>query len=190
MTRPVRITKEDIVSAAADIVRESGSEALNARALASKLGSSTQPIFRNFRSMNEVLDAVKAKAMAIYLGFVDTEIRSAVYPPYKASGMGYIRFAGSEPQLFRLLFMCQRPSEDTVQPSDDFEAAVSLVMQQYGLSHEDAERFHLSMWAYVHGIAVMRATGFLSLPEALISDIMTDSFAGLKAHFLAKETKK
>lgn len=186
MARPVRTTKEDIIAAAVNLVRTQGSEALNARALAAQLGSSTQPIFRNFRSMNEVLDAVKAYAFRLYNDHLQAEIRAAAYPPYKASGMGYIRFAGDEPQLFRLLFMCQRSAEDALQPSEDFEKEVSLLMQEYGLSHTDAERFHLSMWAYVHGLAVMRATGFLSLPEKTVSELMTDCFAGLKTRFISR----
>lgn len=190
MARPIRTTRADVIEAALELVREAGSETLNARALASKLGSSTQPIFRNFRSMNEVLDAVKQQAMAIYHAYWDAEIKAAVHPPYKASGMGYIRFAIAEPQLFRLLFMCQRNEQEVLQPSADFEAAVFMLEKQYGLSHTDAESFHLSMWAYVHGIAVMYATGYLSLPEALVSEMVTKCFTGLKAQYLAKEAEK
>lgn len=190
MSRPIRTTKTDIIEAAVNIVRESGSEALNARALSAKLNSSTQPIFRNFSSMSDVLGSVIAQAGALYRECLDAEIRSGRYPPYKASGMGYIRFAGNEPQLFRLLFMRQRTEKESLAPSADGEASVSLLTEQYGLSHADAERFHLSMWAFVHGIAVMRATGFLSLPEALISEMMTECFTGLKAQYLAKEATK
>ena len=34
------------------------------------------------------------------------------YPPYKAMGMGYIRFAAEERELFRLLFMRDRSGEE------------------------------------------------------------------------------
>lgn len=190
MARPVQMTKENIIAAAVELVRENGSEALNARALAAQLGSSTQPIFRNFHSMGEVFDAVNEYAASLYGDYLKKEIRSSVYPPYKASGMGYIRFAGAETQLFRLLFMRQRTEKESLAPSAEFEASVSLLTEQYGLSHADAERFHLSMWAFVHGIAVMYATGYLSLPEALVSEMVTECFTGLKAQYLAKEATK
>ena len=48
MPPKVKVSKEDINTAAVEMVRESGAEALNARALAAKLGCSTQPIFSNF----------------------------------------------------------------------------------------------------------------------------------------------
>ena len=48
MPPKVKITKEDIANAALEIVRENGVSALNARAVALKLNSSTQPIFSNY----------------------------------------------------------------------------------------------------------------------------------------------
>ena len=60
MPPKVKVTREDIVDAALDIIRESGEDALNARAVASKLGVSTQPIFSNYESM----DMLKKDAVA------------------------------------------------------------------------------------------------------------------------------
>ena len=34
------------------------------------------------------------------------------YPPYKASGMAYIRFAREQRELFKLLFMRDRTNEE------------------------------------------------------------------------------
>jgi hypothetical protein len=39
------------------------------------------------------------------------------------------------------------------------------------------------MWAYVHGIATMFATGFLDLDRELVSKILTDAFLGLKKQY-------
>ena len=54
MAPKIKITKNDIISTAIAIVREKGSEALNARAVASSLECSTQPIFSNFKDMKEL----------------------------------------------------------------------------------------------------------------------------------------
>ena len=45
MPRRVKFDRESIIRAALDIVREGGPEALNARAVAARLGSSTQPLY-------------------------------------------------------------------------------------------------------------------------------------------------
>ena len=54
MPPKVKIDKDDIVKAAVEVVRECGIDALNARAVAQKLSCSTQPIFSNYASMNEL----------------------------------------------------------------------------------------------------------------------------------------
>lgn len=47
--------------------------------------------------------------------------------------------------------------------------------------------FHLEMWAYVHGIATMMATGYLELDTELVSEMMTDAYQGMKNRYKAKE---
>ena len=61
MPPKVKITKEDILKAALDLLRQSGETALCARGLAAALGSSTQPIFSNFATMDELRLAVGEK---------------------------------------------------------------------------------------------------------------------------------
>ena len=58
MTAPVRITETAIRETALQMVRDHGAQALNARALAAALGCSTQPIFKNFPSMEALRRAV------------------------------------------------------------------------------------------------------------------------------------
>ena len=53
MPPKVKITKEDIINAAIEIVKANGEEAINARNIAATLGCSTQPVFSNFASMEE-----------------------------------------------------------------------------------------------------------------------------------------
>ena len=58
MPPKVKITKENIIDTALDIVRSKSS--LNARTLAAALNCSTQPLFSNFASMDELRLAVLA----------------------------------------------------------------------------------------------------------------------------------
>ena len=111
MPPKVKTMKEAIVSTAVEIVREQGVQALNARAVAAVLGCSTQPIFSNFATMEELRLAVVYEADALYNDYIRREVESEEYPPYKASGMAYIRFAKEEKELFNLLFMRDRAGE-------------------------------------------------------------------------------
>ncbi len=188
MAPKIKITKNDIISTAIAIVREKGSEALNARAVASSLECSTQPIFSNFKDMNELKDSIILAAYDIYLNFIKKGLGSEKYPKYKSFGMSYIQFAKEEKELFKLLFMRDRSGED-ISPSSDFEESVQMIMQANGVSDETARLIHLEMWSCVHGIAVMTVTSFLSLERELISDMLTDVYRGLCANHLSEGNK-
>lgn len=174
----VKVTKEEIVSAAVALVRKQ--EALNARTLAAALQCSTQPIFSNFATMDALQEATVAAAYGIYLDFLKREEESGKYPRYKSFGMAYIRFADEEKELFKLLFMRDRKGEDLA-PTPDFEASIDIIMRTNGVTLEMARLMHLEMWACVHGIGTMLATSFLQLDRELVSDMLTDIYQGIRA---------
>lgn len=186
MPPKARITKREIISTAIILVRENGAGSLNARAIASALGCSTQPIFSNFSSMDELQEAVNEYALQTYLDFIKKEVDSGEYPPYKAFGMAYIRFAREEKELFKLLFMCDRGGKEA-KPSPDFAQSVEMIMKANGLTREKAELIHLEMWTCVHGIGTMLATSFLSLDRELISQILTDVYQGVRGRHLSED---
>ena len=187
MPPKVKISKDQIVDAALEMVRGDGKLTLNARSLASALGCSTQPIFSNFENMETLRESVMARAYKSYFSFIERELATEKYPPYKAFGMAYIRFAKEEKGLFKLLFMRDRTGED-LSPAPDFEASVRMIMDANGFSKETAMRMHMEMWVCVHGIAVMHATSFLSVDEELVSGMITDVYQGVRER-LSKEEK-
>lgn len=172
-------TKEDITDAALRIVREGGMAALTARALAQALGCSVKPIFGLFQGMEDVRAAVISEAQALYEQYLRTDMAAGKYPPYKASGMAYIRFAREEKQLFQLLFMRDRRGEKIDDNREEVRPLIALICKNLGISEEAAYRFHLEMWVYVHGIATMIATDYLPWQEDFIGDVITDAYVGL-----------
>ena len=180
MPPKVKITKDEIVSTAVDLVRKG--EPINARTLAAILNCSTQPIFSNFATMEELRQAVAQKAEALYLEYMQQETESGAYPAYKASGMAYIRFAKEEKELFKLLFMCDRTNAND-EESPLFQMMEGLVQESTGLESLEARLFHLEMWAFVHGIATMFATSYLDLPQELVSKMTSDCFQGLRKQY-------
>ena len=179
MPPKVRILKEDIVNTAVDIVRKNGETALNARNIAAALTCSTQPVFSNFATMDDLRFAAVDAADTLCQEYMKREVESGKYPPYKANGMAYIRFAKEEKELFKLLYMRDRTNEDIPDETDAGNQMESIVQSNTGLEGSDVKLFHLEMWAYVHGIATMIATGFFELDWDLISRMLTDSYQGL-----------
>ena len=189
MPPKVKITREDIVKTALDLVRRSGTDAINARAVAAELNCSTQPVFSNFATMGELQKAIIIAAYGIYLDFIKAEIASGKYPQYKSFGMAYVRFAKEEKELFKLLFMRDRTEEEISVPPD-FKESVELIMNANGVSEETARLMHLEVWTCVHGIGAMLATSFLPLEWELISDILSDIYMGIRERHIKKEKDK
>lgn len=187
MAPKVKVTREDIINTTLELVRKHGADYINARAIASALECSTQPIFSNFNSMEELQEETILCAYGLYLDFIKSEIESGEYPQYKAFGMAYIRFAKEEKELFKLLFMRDRTNED-LSPSPDFEESVNLIMELNNVSREQAMLIHLEMYTCVHGIATMVATSFLPLEWTLISQILSDIYHGIRTK-IAEENK-
>lgn len=188
MPRKTVIHKQDIINAAVEIVRTNGYENLNARAIAERLGCSTQPIFSNFRNMEDLTGNVVQRSLEIYNDFVAEEFRRPHdYPPYKTNGMAYIRFAMEEKNLFKLLFMRDRTNESSPAEESTFYDVLPLIMKATGLDKEQASLFHFEIWAAVHGIAVMVASSYYNADMDLISGTLTDVYQGLLYRFRQKE---
>lgn len=186
MPPKVRITREDIINTTVQLVRNNGAEAINARAIASALNCSTQPIFSNFDSMEDLQEETIRASYDLYVYFINKELESGKYPEYKSFGMAYIRFAKDEKELFKLLFMRDRSNEEmTISP--DFEKSVQIIMEANGVTYEKAMLMHLELWTCVHGIGVMLATSFLPMEWDLISDILTDVYQGIRRRHLSEE---
>lgn len=63
--------KNEIINASFDIVRKEDFDNLNARAIAKKLGVSTQPIFSNFKNMEDLKMEIIKKASSLYFSMLE-----------------------------------------------------------------------------------------------------------------------
>lgn len=179
--------REDIIEAAFNLTKKCGISTVTARNLAAELGASTKPIFGFFLNMEEVHREVFDCASRLYHQYLQEDMNDGIYPPYKASGMAYIRFAKEEPELFKWLFMRDRANEGIDESKDEIRPQLDMIKKNLGLSEEDATLFHMEMWIYVHGIATMCATKYLQWNMEFVSNILSDAYEGLKNRFL-KET--
>ena len=188
MAPKVKFTKEEIVAVALSIAEEKGFDAITARAVAEKLQASSKVIFGWFHNMDDLIREVGSTAYQKYLTFTKECIDGQIFPPYKASGMAYIRFATVSPHLFRFLFMRDRTGENTA--ADDkrsLEPIAEIITQSTGLPTASAFAMHQEMWLFVHGIASTLVTGYLSLTEAEISEHLSTIYFSLLNHYKKSE---
>lgn len=181
-----QIKKEDILQAAYEIVRESGMDSLNMREIAKHCKCSTQPIYLSFSGIEELKGEVAKKIAETFDKFIADEIASGIYPEYKSVGMGYIRFAKEEKELFKYLLMRSR-KEDSDWEKGVFDKLTFVIMKNYGLYKDDAQKLHMEMWVCVHGIAAMFATDYLNWNWDTVSEMVSDVFKGLTSKIVKEK---
>ena len=177
-----KFTREEIVTAALELVAEKGLEALTARELGQQLGSSARPIFTVFQSMEEVQRQLRQAAMERFDSFAEKAMHYT--PAFKQFGMQMILFAQEEPRLFRLLFMTEntraRSFEDVfAQLGDTARLCVGLIERDYGLTELEAMELFRHVWIHTYGIGALCATGMCSFTEEEINEMLGHDFAAM-----------
>lgn len=180
-----KFSKEQIIQAALELTREGGISSVTAKNVGEKLNSSVKVVFGQFANMEEVRSEVVKAADEMCRTYMQDMMESGKYPPYKASGIAYISFAKEEKELFKLLYMRDR-SQEKFNDKDDLQPLVAELQKITGFSEDDAYRFQLEMWMYVHGIAVMIATSYLEWDMDMINSVLSDAYLGLKYRFSEK----
>lgn len=180
-----KFTKEEIVTAALNLVREQGADALTARSLGDALHSSARPIFTVFSSMAEVRAEVEKAANEIYNQYIRAGLLEK--QPFKGTGKAYVRMAREEPNLFRLLFMTGTPQapnlDDLMQYVDKISTTVTdSAKESFEVDRETAQKLHHHLWIYSHGIAVLQATGVCNFTDEETDEMLTEVGLSLIKH--------
>lgn len=168
-----KFTKEEMVAAALQVVRTKGIEGLTAKTMADALGTSTQPIFTAFGSMDTVRQEVCAAAVRVYDQYTNAGLQEKI--PFFGVGMQYIRFAREEPELYRLLFMTAGPDGSNV--TSEYESCRAMIQDTlqriYRMSPKTAEVCFRNLWLVVHGLATLIVTGDCPYDDNQIRGLLT-----------------
>ena len=174
MPPSVKFTKEEIVNAALQVVREKGTAALTTRQIAAVLGVSTRPIFTYFQNMQQVQEAVRQAAQALYHSYIKKGLEQV--HPFIGLGEQYIRFATQEPELYRLLFLPLAPGSEN-KAMEEMERTQNLVLdflqQIYQLEEAAAKRFFRDVWLVAHSLAALIVTNCCPYSPEEIRQILT-----------------
>ena len=175
MPPKAKFSREEIIDAAINIVREDGFDALTSRALGTKLGSSARPIFTVFQNMEEVQQEVIITAKQKYREYISKGLSQDL--AFKGVGMEYILFSINEPKLFQLLFMTEQsqiPDLTGVLPliDDSYEQILRSIQSGYEIDKSSAEILYRHLWIYTHGIATLCATNMCRFTDEEVSSMI------------------
>lgn len=167
MPPKVKITKPMILNAVLKITQETGFENVNARSIANKLQCSTRPMFTCYENMEELKKDFLDFAFEYYNQYVANYNTSMKVKPYLLLPLSYIAFAKEETHLFKLLFIDDMDLNMVI--ANDFYKEIGNVekakafSKMIGVELERAKKIFLDLFLYSHGIAVLTATGKMSL---------------------------
>ena len=186
-----RITREMILDAAYAIAREQGIDLVNARAIAQRLGCSTQPVLYYFKRVEDIRHEVYRMADAYHSGFLmqlpdDRD-------PMTSIGLNYIRFAEQEKPLFRLLFQSDNFVGQNIAgliDTPDLLPVLEILQQEAGLSPAQAKILFKTLMMLVHGIASMLANNTMEYNENEIIPMLEMAFMGMIGAIKMEETQQ
>jgi len=155
-----KYTPEDIVEAAFRVVRARGWDACTARAIAKELGASTMPIYSALDSMKGLEEEIRRRASDL---LIEYQTRDWTEHGFLNMGVGYVRFAQEERQLFRMMYL--REQDETAGDggrSARGEYVMDTLMKRLahepvmeGLTGKQRRDVLYKMWVFSHGLAIL-----------------------------------
>ena len=179
MPPKTRITKDMIIDAAVEVVKQNGYENINARTVSKQLHCSTQPIMYHFSTVDAMKRAAYEKADHLHSEYIMT-IRSK-QNPVLGIGLNYIGFAVTEPQLFRFLFQSGYAKEKSLLEMIDSEELIPILAameENTGSSREKTKQVFLTVALFAHGYASIIANNHLEYDEVLAAEHLERAWNG------------
>lgn len=149
MPRPQKIFADEIETAAFELVRTQGIDALTVRALAQALGCSTQPVYSACKSMEHLRSKIVARTQRFVAAQLDTANPDA--PPLLQLGFATLRLARDEPHLYRLAFDPRR--KHALRAPDKVLQAMQQDKRLACLPREALDELHAQLWIFTSGLA-------------------------------------
>ena len=179
MARKESVTKQMIIDGAFELLKNEGAEAVTARKLAAHIGCSTQPIFRVYKNMDELLGELFEKARDYYEDFCNGN-HNTYDTPFVSLGINYIRFAKQEQNIFKLLFLSGNKDHTLYELINGNENA--FVMKEIkkipNLNMDNVELIFTKVFIFMHGMAGMTITGEFDLTDKEAEDMLKDAIKG------------
>ena len=184
-----KVSKEEIIDAAVEVLRGGGFSAVNARSVAKKLGCSTQPIYFSFQSMDALKAALTERAIQRHTQRVRDSLRmhAGNDSRYSSYGMGFVKFAAEEKQLFRWLYL-EGEQLGPYQNDVLLNEVIDVIVEEFGYAQDVARRFHQDMIYFSYGLAILANTDHLHLTEPELREAFRREFRALTALY-GKPTK-
>lgn len=168
--------KRAILDVSLKLGTELGEEGLTMRAIARELGVSATALYQHYESKAAILGQLRTRGMAVLNDYLAPAFRHAdPVERLRHNAELYLRFSREHPWLYQLI--TESPEDWGPETEEKRAAAMGSVERvhvalrdcaQRGLLHDtvNVDEAPLTMWAALHGMALLMSTGRISPDHA------------------------
>lgn len=168
MSATKKITKDMIVDAALEIFRAEGFDAVTSRRVAFKLGCSTQPIYFEYKNMDELKNDIVKKVVGQLNEIFSSVSNEGKEDPdefvYRSFGLSFLKFVQADPFVFRQIYIVDGKIGRQV---DNLRMPIILdiLENKYGYKKETALAIHKMASCSLMGMAVFVSSEYKKISE-------------------------
>ncbi len=191
MPASLKVSQQEIIEAAFNVVRRHGWTKLSARSIAKELNLSTMPIYHQFKSMVDLEEEIVKKAMALL-----KEYQSKPYTGDSTQdrGIGYVMFAREESHLFQAINDERHSAWQAKYGDATFDQHIEELASDprvKGLTTRQLRHLNFLLWIFVHGVASLKNwMQTQQFSDERIVELMRDGSNRIVQGFLLPERKK
>lgn len=182
MPPKVKVTKQMILDASLEVIRKDGHESLSARTIAEYLKCSTQPVLYNFKTVDEIREAVYQIADDYHSAYIMP--KESDENPMLTMGLNYVRFGQEEKNLFRFLFQTNKFGGMDMEALFGNPALTDIILvmaKGIDCSEDEAREMFLTFFVIVHGLASLLANNAMEYNEEQSKKMLENVFSGMLA---------
>lgn len=179
-------TKEHILKAAYELISKEGFNNFTARNIAKKMEISTQPIYLEFKNMQDLKNTL---IETVFRNLLENTFTKTITGDRMLDlGLNYIEFAQKNRNLYVALFVEENGGGKLVYDIsyDHFKRSLENDEHYEGLTEETLKQLHDGLWIIVTGIASLKSAGIMDPDQATVIEIVERAVNNI----INKEVKK
>ncbi len=181
MPPKAQITREMIIKAGFELIKNEGESEFNVRRIAERLGCSTQPVMYRFSTVDELREELYSIADSYHSEYI-TALDETDENPLLAIGLKYIRFAAEEKHLFRFLFQSDKYAGMNIGElvcSEGLEPILEILQAEAELTPQQSRDAFVSLFISAHGMASLIANNSMEYDEEYFENVLNNVFMGV-----------
>ncbi|MBN1501010.1 MAG: TetR/AcrR family transcriptional regulator [Spirochaetes bacterium] len=184
----ITFTENEIIESALIVLREKGERALTARNIAQQMNGSTQPIYRIFKTMEELkavlADRIENLAFEYMSKDYDTKHN------FLSIGIGFYKFSKDEPELFKFFYLTGRKKFFSIIENSHSEILIQRMQKSTNLKKLEVDTLKTllrDMAIYCNGLCVMNITRQENISEETFIRLLVEAGHKLITYELLKK---